>query len=158
MDNTYSKIMVVDDEINNCKLIQAYLASFRVELFMAQSGSEAIDLCKSNPDISLVLMDISLNDMNGFEVARQILEINKEIIIIYQTAYAREFINDELMQHLVCAYIEKPIRKEVLLSEMSRFIKITPKEESAATDTEREFSIRNFLFHFKTKGKTALKF
>ena len=69
MNNSIPKIMVVDDEINNRKLIEAYLSPYYVNVFIASSGAEAIEICKKNPDLKLVLMDIIMEGMNGFEAA-----------------------------------------------------------------------------------------
>jgi len=142
--------LVVDDETVNCKLIEEYLKSYNIEVLVAGSGLQAIEQCRRNPDISVILMDILMREMNGFQAAEIIQNLRKDIVIIFQTAYANEFLKDELMKNLACGYIEKPIRKEVLLNEVGKYINITRKEMPVLVKSKRSFSLMNIfslLFH-----------
>jgi len=150
MNNRIPKILVVDDETVNCKLIEEYLKSYNIEVLVAGSGLQAIEQCRRNPDISVILMDILMREMNGFQAAEIIQNLRKDIVIIFQTAYANEFLKDELMKNLACGYIEKPIRKEVLLNEVGKYINITRKEMPVLVKSKRSFSLMNIfslLFH-----------
>ena len=80
----------------------------------AITGVEAIEACRSNPDLDLVLMDIRMPQMNGLEATQQIRQFNKDVIIIAQTAFA--FAEDsEIAIEAGCNdYISKPINSTFL--------------------------------------------
>lgn len=140
MKTLIPKLLVVDDDINSFKLISAYLSDFQSEIIYASCGPDAIAECKRNKDFSLIFMDINMAGMNGFEAAEKIQDFCKNIPIIYQTAYAKEFINDELMMSLGCGYLEKPIKKEKLIHELKKHISLHSKANSKSGH-----SLRNIL-------------
>lgn len=139
------KILVVDDEIYNFRLIHAILYSYQAEVIYASNGKEAIELCKSNFDISLVLMDIRMKGLNGFETAQKILAFRNNMPIIYQTAYAKDFLMDDLMISLSSNYIEKPIKKEKLITEIRRHIRLVIKTDTTPLKIETGFSFRTMF-------------
>lgn len=141
MNNSIPKVMVVDDDINNCKLIEEYLLPYRIDVIIATSGIQAIEICSKNPGISLILMDILMRDMNGFQTAEKIQKIRKDIRIVYQTAYANDFLSDELMKNLVCGYIEKPIKRKTLLAEIGKYVEISKKEPTESLKAESYFGL-----------------
>jgi len=77
---------------------------------------EAVEFCRTNPDIDLVLMDVQLPDLNGFEATRQIREFNKEVVIITQTADILTGDREKAIKAGCNDYISKPIGKSALLS------------------------------------------
>jgi CheY-like chemotaxis protein len=87
-----SRILVVDDEPVNIRVIQNYLKIFGVTVLVAYSGMEALDLVKQNPD--LVLLDVMMPRLNGYETARKIRESHPgdDLPIIFLTA--KNQIND----------------------------------------------------------------
>ncbi len=84
------------------------------EVFHATTGHEAVNICRENPDIDLVLMDILMPGINGFEATRQIREFNKEIVIIAQTAFALNGDKEKSMEAGCNDYISKPINRAKL--------------------------------------------
>ena len=68
--------------------ITIIIKAFGRVLLKAVTGVEAVEICRNNPDLDLVLMDIEMPGMNGYEATRQIRQFNKDVIIIAQTAYA----------------------------------------------------------------------
>ncbi|PKP20435.1 MAG: hypothetical protein CVU05_09065 [Bacteroidetes bacterium HGW-Bacteroidetes-21] len=148
MKTLIPKILVVDDEIYNFKLIHAILHNYQAEVIYAHSGFEAIEKCKENFDITLVIMDIKMKGMNGFEAAQKILEFRNNIPIIYQTAYAKDFLKDDLMISIGSGYLEKPIKKDMLISEIRKNIRLVIKEDKIQVSLEREsnFSFKNMFF------------
>ena len=88
----------------------------------AEDGRTAVRLCREHrPDV--VLMDISMHDMNGIEATRQIRNIRKDIPIIAQTAFIFEDDKDIILEAGCDACLIKPIRKDHLLTVMSSFLK-----------------------------------
>jgi CheY-like chemotaxis protein len=94
-------------------------------------------------------MDVKMQEMNGFEAALHIKGINKNIPIVFQTAYAREFKKDEFMKNIGNGYIEKPFHKDQLINEVKLFVEIEQKKDHRILKPSR--TIYNFIssiFHF----------
>jgi CheY-like chemotaxis protein len=96
--------------------IQAVINIYSKEILTAKTGIEALEICRNNPGIDLVLMDIQMPDMDGYEATRQIRLFNKELIIIAQTAYAQEGAREKAIAAGCNDYISKPIKKDELLA------------------------------------------
>ena len=84
------------------------------EVLHAKTGVEAVEACRNNPDIDLVLMDIRMPDMDGYEATRQIRQFNKDVIIIAQTAYGFSGDREKAIEAGCNDYISKPINKTLL--------------------------------------------
>jgi two-component system, cell cycle response regulator DivK len=82
------RILVVEDQEMNWFLIRDILENYDVETTWAEVGQKAIDLINSGHSFDAILMDINLPLVDGYEITRQIKEINPKITIIAQTAYA----------------------------------------------------------------------
>jgi PAS domain S-box-containing protein len=117
------KILVVEDEENSDMFIRAVIRIFCKEIFTAKTGIEALEICRNNPGIDLVLMDIMIPEMNGYEATRQIRLFNKELIIIAQTAYAQEGAREMAIAAGCNDYISKPIYKDELLALIQKYFK-----------------------------------
>ena len=89
------------------------------ELLIANTGKEAVKICKENPDIDLILMDIKMPEMNGYEATKQIRAFNKNVYIISQTAFAQVGDREKSLKAGCNNYISKPIVKEKLLELIS---------------------------------------
>ena len=87
---------------------------FAKEILYAQNGFEAVVACKDNPDIDLILMDIKMPEMDGYEATRQIRLFNKEVVIIVQTAYVLSNENEMAIEAGCNDFISKPINKTLL--------------------------------------------
>ena len=93
-------------------------------IYKAVNGKEAVELCHKHQGISLVLMDIKMPVMNGFEAAREIRKFNNNVVIIAQTAYAHAGIREEAIEAGCNDYITKPIEKTGLLALMNTYFKM----------------------------------
>jgi signal transduction histidine kinase/CheY-like chemotaxis protein len=109
------KILIVEDDEVSRMLLDISLRRIGKEILKAKTGIEAIEACQKNPDIDLVMMDIRMPEMGGYEATRQIREFNKAVIIIAQTAYGLTGDREKAIEAGCNDYIKKPINKAELL-------------------------------------------
>jgi CheY-like chemotaxis protein len=110
------KILIAEDDYASEKLISIMSRQFSTNILKVHTGTEAVESCHNNPDIDLVLMDIKMPVMNGYEATRQIREFNKDVVIIAQTAIDYPEAREKAMQAGCNYYITKPIAKEMLIN------------------------------------------
>lgn len=108
------KILIVEDDAISKLLITKAVSMFSKEIFKAGTGVEAIEICLNNPDIDLVMMDVNMPEMNGYEATRQIRKFNKDVVIIAQTAYGLASDREEAIATGCNDYISKPINIDKL--------------------------------------------
>ena len=116
-------ILIAEDEETSDLLISIALSKISRECYHAKTGLEAITICRVHPDIDLIIMDIKMPEMDGYEATRQIRLFNKNVIIIAQTAFA--FTNDrEKSLEAGCNdYIAKPISQTELMEIIRKHVK-----------------------------------
>ena len=104
------KILVVDDESRMRKLVRDFLVKQNFEVLEAGDGEEALDVFYKNKDIALIILDVMMPKMNGWDVCREIRESSKTPIIML-TAKSEE--SDELLgfELGVDEYISKPLAR-----------------------------------------------
>jgi len=115
-------ILVVEDEEISRFFFEKALKKTKANLFFVNDGVEAVEMIQENSEIDLVLMDIRLPRMNGFEATVRIKKIIPEIPIIIQTAYALQSAQDEAIKSGCDEYITKPIKIETLLSILKKHL------------------------------------
>ena len=91
------------------------LKTYSKEFLIVETGVDAVDACFSNPDIDLILMDIRMPVMDGYEATRQIRLFNKDVIIIAQTAFALIGDREWAIEAGCNDYIAKPINRDLLI-------------------------------------------
>jgi len=115
-------ILIVEDEAISRLLFEKALRKTRANLFFVKDGLEAVNTIRENDEIDVVLMDIRLPRMNGFEAVAKIKEINPELPVIIQTAYAMDSAKEEA-QKLGCNdFITKPIIIESLMNTLKKHL------------------------------------
>ena len=120
-----SLILVAEDDETNFYYLNALLTrETGAKILHAANGREAIDLFKANRDINLILMDIKMPEIDGFEATRQIKLIDKNVYIIAITAYAMSGDEERIMSAGCDGYLSKPINRKSLLEKVAEFIKI----------------------------------
>jgi len=103
------KILIVEDDEVSEMLLSINLKEFSHEVLKAGSGIEAVEICRANPGIDLVLMDIQMPGLNGYEAARQIRQFNKDVVIIAQTAFGLSGDREKAIAAGCNDYVSKPI-------------------------------------------------
>jgi signal transduction histidine kinase len=115
-------ILVVEDDEVNYKFLEAVLHNAEAQVIKADNGYQAVDLCKSINKIDLILMDLKLPDISGFEATRQIRKFNRTIPIIAQTALVLENEKDKCINAGCNDQITKPIEIEKLLKKVNKYL------------------------------------
>ncbi len=114
-------ILIVDDEKTAHQLYKLMLRSEGYRLSHAESGREAVEVFTENPDIGLILMDIKMPDMNGYEATREIRKHNKEVVIIAQTAYALPADKKKAYAVGCNDHLTKPVDRTLLLDKIHQY-------------------------------------
>ena len=109
------KILIVEDDLASETYITIVVKIFSKEILVVRNGVDAVETCHDNPDLDLILMDIKLPKMDGYEATRQIREFNKDVIIIAQTARALTGDREKALEAGCNDYISKPISKALLI-------------------------------------------
>ncbi|OFX82760.1 MAG: hypothetical protein A2W99_06590 [Bacteroidetes bacterium GWF2_33_16] len=121
-DWSQKTILVVEDTSSNYMLIENFLKPTKINLIWAQNGKDAIQLFKEISRIDLVLMDIQLPGINGYEATKIIKAHNKNVPVIAQTAYALSGEKEYSMNEGCDDYISKPIKQETLMNLLSSYL------------------------------------
>jgi len=116
-------VLIVEDDEMSLTYLKEVLKSTKINIIHASDGKQAVELAYNNPDIDLILMDIKLPEMNGYEATRKIKYFRKSIPIIAQTAYAMADDKQKSLQIGCDDYISKPINRHKLLYTMDTLMK-----------------------------------
>lgn len=108
-------VLIAEDDLASELLFSIMIRIFSNKIFKVKTGIEAVDACRNNPEIDLILMDIKMPGMDGYEATRQIRKFNKKVVIIAQTAYAQTGDRDKALAAGCNDYISKPIKKDELM-------------------------------------------
>lgn len=116
-------ILVAEDDNVNFLLIERLLTNLNFKIIRAHNGEEAVQLLKANDEIDLILMDIKMPVLNGYEAFQEIRKFNSTIPIIAQTSYSFEEELLKIKELGFSDFITKPIDKLQLTQTLSKFIK-----------------------------------
>lgn len=112
------RVMIVEDDEMSFIYLKEVLKSTNIEIIHAWNGVEAVEMAAGDKRIDLILMDIKLPEMDGYEATRKIKEINGSLPVIAQTAYAMADDEQKSKQVGCDDYITKPINRRKLLHTM----------------------------------------
>ncbi len=115
-------ILIAEDEDSNYRVLQMALKRTNINILRAENGKQAIDICKANKKISLVLMDLKMPEINGIDATKEIKKFRPDLTIIAQTAYAMAE-DRKLTQEAGCSdYLAKPIKAKELISTLNKYL------------------------------------
>ncbi|MCU4176265.1 PAS domain-containing hybrid sensor histidine kinase/response regulator [Carboxylicivirga sp. N1Y90] len=121
--NHKSTILIAEDDETSLIYLSTLLGSSQFNILTASTGKEAVEMCRQNDDIKLVLMDIKMPIMDGYSAAKEIRTFKTDLPIIAQTAFAlsteREKYGDVFTE-----YLTKPIRSSELKDKISQYLNI----------------------------------
>ncbi len=118
------KILVVDDDARNIFALTSLLENQDMEVISVTNGHGAIDIVRSTPDLSMVLMDIMMPDMDGYETMREIRSSPqfRTLPILALTARAMKGDREKCLDAGASDYIAKPVNTDQLLSLMRMWL------------------------------------
>ncbi len=131
------KILIVEDDEISGLLLTKMVENFTGESHKVSTGEEAVATCRENRDIDLILMDISMPEMDGYEATRQIREFNKEVVIIAQTAHALYGDKEKAIASGCNDYVSKPLN----LTALSKMIDLHFQKKKKHTVKNKHSSI-----------------
>ncbi len=114
-------ILIVEDEVFSDQLLTVVLKKIANNIYHAKSGLHAIDAFKKHPDIDLIMMDIKMREMDGYQATKEIRKLDKNVIIIAQTAYALLGDREKALEAGCNDYLPKPIIKKKVLETISKY-------------------------------------
>jgi len=117
------KILIAEDDIASEILISREVKKYCRELLKVKTGLAAVDACRNNPDIDLILMDIKMPKMDGYEATMEIRKFNNKAVIIAQTAFALPGDRQKSIDAGCDDYISKPINNTALEKLISKYFK-----------------------------------
>ncbi len=114
------KVLIVDDDIRNVYALTIALEKYEMDIIVAENGREGIEVLQGNPDTDIILMDIMMPEMDGFEAIRRIRQLSKykALPIIALTAKAMKKSREECLEAGATDFISKPINIDQLFSLM----------------------------------------
>ncbi|MCD4746862.1 MAG: response regulator [Bacteroidales bacterium] len=115
-------ILVVEDDDISYQFLRIVLQKANIKVLHAEDGEQAIEMCKKNKNIDLVLMDIQLPVIDGLEATKQIRIIRKELPIIAQTANTMNEEKEKCFKAGCNDYIAKPFNKNKLLKIVNKYL------------------------------------
>ncbi|NOY50558.1 MAG: response regulator [Chlorobi bacterium] len=109
------KILIVEDEEVSDMYITIVLNELNCDILHAKNGMQAVSLLATNPDTHIILMDIKMPVMDGYQAVKEIRKFNKDVKIIAQTAYALVGDREKALEAGCNDYIAKPIDKDKII-------------------------------------------
>jgi CheY-like chemotaxis protein len=116
--------LIAEDDKFSYKFLEGFLKQTKANVIRASDGREAVEICRNNSDIDLILMDIQMPDMNGLTATEEIKKFNRKIPIIAQTANA---INEERLRCLEAGcddFITKPVNITELFEKIDKWLSV----------------------------------
>ena len=116
-------ILIVEDDASNFEYFKHFFERYDIQYIWAKNGEMAVNYCKEHPNIDLVLMDINLPILNGYEASKQIKKLYPDLLIVAQSAYVYDYDYDKnkLMEAGIKDYLIKPITVETLLEALKSY-------------------------------------
>lgn len=115
-------ILIVEDDPNNFLMLEQYLLRTQVHVVHAESGEKAISYCQSIPDIDLVIMDIGLPLMDGYQATKLIKQHRNNLPVIAHTAYVMDQDREKCLDAGCDDFIPKPFEANELFEKIDRFL------------------------------------
>ncbi len=114
-------VLIAEDDENSQLLITKIISPYSSKILKVRTGEDAVETCRNNPEIDLILMDIKMPGMNGYEAIQSIRSFNKDIVIIAQTAFGLKGDKEKTIKAGCTDYISKPIDNNLLIQLLKKY-------------------------------------
>ena len=111
-------VIVAEDDETSIMFFETVFEDIFKSIIYTSKGTDTVKKCRENPDTDIILMDIKMPDMHGYDATREIRKFNKDVIIIAQTAYGLAGDREKAIDAGCNDYITKPLNKKSLLEKM----------------------------------------
>ncbi|MCX6278822.1 MAG: PAS domain S-box protein [Bacteroidetes bacterium] len=115
-------IVIAEDDEDNFYFLKVSLRSQNFEILRAKNGQDAVDIIKTNKNVCLVLMDLKMPDLDGYEATKQIKAFRSDLPIIAVTAYAMSGDEEKTLEAGCDGYLPKPFSREQILDMIHQYI------------------------------------
>ncbi len=113
--NNAPTVLIAEDDYVNLRLMERILKKENLSTCFANNGQEAVSMVENHPEINLVLMDIEMPVMNGYDATRQIKQLRPELPVIAHTAFSSREDKEKALEAGCTSFITMPIKKRELL-------------------------------------------
>jgi len=120
-DGSY-KLLLAEDDFANAEYVKLVMRHQNISVIHAKNGSEAVNLFKNTPLVDIILMDIKMPIMDGYEATREIRKLNLNIPVIALTAFALDGDREKALNAGCTDYLTKPVSKDILLSVIGSYL------------------------------------
>ncbi len=117
-------VLIAEDDQINILLLETMLRHSKAIVWHVENGKLAVDCCRNHPEVSLVLMDLKMPELDGFEATRQIKAFRKNLSVIAVTAFAMPGDRERAIAAGCDDYLSKPFSSAVLISKLSEYIRL----------------------------------
>lgn len=121
-NNSNKIVLIVEDIVSNHLLIERSLDKLGLRTIWANNGVEAVNICTEISSINLVLMDLRLPIMDGYEASKQIRALRPDLPIIAQTAYLMPYEKNKIIEAGCTDLITKPYKSSEIISIVEKYI------------------------------------
>ena len=119
-------VMIAEDDYTSYRLLLTTLKKWNIGVLRAETGVQAVEMVRANKQIKLVLMDIKMPEMDGFEATQIIKSLRPDLPVVIQSAYAFKDDNEKAFAYGCDDFITKPISTEKLFALLERFLGTKP--------------------------------
>ncbi|MGN6436196.1 MAG: response regulator [Agriterribacter sp.] len=119
------KVLIIDDDSRNIFALEAYLKSKKINCIVAGNAGDGIELLEADPLVAVVLMDVMMPDMDGYEAMTVIRkkEKFKSLPLIAVTAQAMVGDREKSLEAGATAYLSKPVNTDALMQLLEKYLK-----------------------------------
>lgn len=117
-------ILIAEDVESNFLYLKAVLSKLNANVFWAKNGIEVLDICEKEQKMDLVLMDLQMPDMNGYEATQILKKKYPGLPVIAQTAFAMSDDREKALDAGCDDYLAKPIKSKDLLNITEKYLKL----------------------------------
>mgnify|MGYP001150276025 CR=1 FL=1 len=122
MEGKKFTMLIAEDDIISFELYKARLEELDINLVHAKNGKVAVEEVRKNPNLNIILMDIRMPVLNGYEATKQIRQFNPNIPIIAQTAFAMIPEQKTILETGFTDFLPKPVDEEKLFSLIKKYM------------------------------------